>query len=162
MPYISTEALVGAALLVVLAFGYQYIPKAGSEDTAGSARKKQRKKPKKSGTTTTAPVETKQNGKPPGSTMGSDAGLKSGARRKPAQSETTPNGKSAPSTSVDGRKEEATSGPVSRRGTATGAAPSFAAAAASGTNSGGGATQAKPKTLAEKIAPKPRNGRVDE
>jgi len=51
MPYISTEALVGGAILVALALGYQYIPlpsSVASETSSGSAKKKNKNK-KKSG-----------------------------------------------------------------------------------------------------------------
>jgi len=51
MPYISTEALVGGAILVALALGYQYIPlpsSAASETSSGSSKKKNKNK-KKSG-----------------------------------------------------------------------------------------------------------------
>lgn len=52
MPYISTEALVGAALLVVVALGYQYIPvggSGGSSTTSKSSKKKNKKKSKGAG-----------------------------------------------------------------------------------------------------------------
>jgi hypothetical protein len=51
MPYISTEALVGGAILVALALGYQYIPlpsSAASGTSSGSSKKKNKNK-KKSG-----------------------------------------------------------------------------------------------------------------
>ena len=51
MPYISTEALVGGAILVALALGYQYIPlpsSAASATSSGSSKKKNKNK-KKSG-----------------------------------------------------------------------------------------------------------------
>jgi len=51
MPYISTEALVGGAILVVLALGYQYVPlpsSAASGTGSGSSKKKNKNK-KKSG-----------------------------------------------------------------------------------------------------------------
>lgn len=51
MPYISTEALVGGAILVALALGYQYIPLSSSSasgSSSGSSKKKNKNK-KKSG-----------------------------------------------------------------------------------------------------------------
>ncbi|KAK6907213.1 hypothetical protein I204_03694 [Kwoniella mangroviensis CBS 8886] len=51
MPYISNETLIGAALLIVLAFGYQYLPSSGPTSTHhsqdGSASKSSKKRAKK-------------------------------------------------------------------------------------------------------------------
>ena len=51
MPYISTEALVGGAILVGLALGYQYIPLTSSvaSGTSSGSSKKKNKNKKKSG-----------------------------------------------------------------------------------------------------------------
>lgn len=83
MPYISTEALVGAALLVVVALGYQYIPKAGEGGAGAGARssksskKKNKKKNKSAGskddTAPAVPVssdsKTEKKSQPNGSTQ---------------------------------------------------------------------------------------------
>jgi hypothetical protein len=55
MPYISTEALVGAGLLVVLAVGYQYLPLAASSGSANSKKNKKNKKKSKGVATTNEP-----------------------------------------------------------------------------------------------------------
>ncbi|WWC97089.1 hypothetical protein V866_003967 [Kwoniella sp. B9012] len=51
MPYISNETLIGAALIIVLAFGYQYLPSSGPTSTHhsqdGSASKSSKKRAKK-------------------------------------------------------------------------------------------------------------------
>jgi hypothetical protein len=51
MPYISTEALVGGAILVALALGYQYIPlpSSATPGTSSGSSKKKNKNKKKSG-----------------------------------------------------------------------------------------------------------------
>lgn len=62
MPYISTEALIGAGLLVVLAVGYQYIPKATSSASSSGSKNKKKNKNKKKGLSaadTQASVSTK-------------------------------------------------------------------------------------------------------
>ena len=138
MPYISTEALVGAALLVVLAFGYQYIPKAGAE-----VKKKTKRKNKKvsGGTATSEPESTSS---------------KKGKKRKPTkQGRAATNGRAGSDEEVESVERQG--GPSLETSAASNGAPSFAAVA------GGSSTnKVKPKTLAEKIAPKARKTKVDE
>jgi hypothetical protein len=71
MPYISTEALVGAALLVIVALGYQYIPVTSADGSSSTNSKSSKKKNKKKSRTTgdvaisSAPLERTE---PPKST----------------------------------------------------------------------------------------------
>lgn len=104
MPDISYEALAGAALVIVLAVGYQYLPK--SDSAISKSKKKNKKKVKKEGE--------------------SAKGVES--VKKPKTAVPPPITPSDPS-------------------------PSFAEVAA---------PEPKPKTLAQKIAPKNRKTKVDE
>lgn len=123
MPYISTEALVGAALLVVVALGYQYIPKTGGEAATASKaiKKKNKKKAKASG----------------GSTTASD--IKDAVTTGPSSSK---------------KGNETIKSKENGAGSTSKAAPSDPAQVSRQT--------AKPKTLAQKIAPQPRKSKVDE
>lgn len=64
MPYISTEALVGAALLVVVALGYQYIPisTTGESSSGGSKSSKKKNKKKSKATGASSGEATSANG----------------------------------------------------------------------------------------------------
>lgn len=121
MPYISTEALVGGVLLLVLAFGYQFIPKS----TDGTAKSK------------------KKNKKKSGGLVPDKAGIKE--KRGKSREDAHP-------------KEEIPLKPIPTDLSAFSTPPTSFAAAASQPP----AKPAKPKTLAEKIAPKPRKTKVDE
>ena len=127
MPYISTEALVGAGLLVVLAVGYQFMPTGSGSGSANSKKNKKNKKKTKSAATGNeqqvvsvplppAPVATS---KAAANGLKQDISAKESTTAKPAD------------------KAESTVQPAQP-------AP------------------AKPKTLAEKIAPQPRKSKVDE
>lgn len=143
MPYISAEALIGAALVVVLAVGYQYMPTSGSE-TAGGAKKNNKKKNKKKskgGELSSVPV----------SEVESDAGKhvkKKDKRKAKGKSEAKVIKTAAGPTGTAHKVEEAKSESESPE------PPSFAAAA--------GSNPTRPKTLAEKLVPKPRKTKVDE
>lgn len=110
MPYISTEALVGLGLIGVLAWGWQYLPKATPSTNSASKSKKKNKKKNKA--TSTDGPELRQDPE---------------SRRTDLKEEPKP---IAPETGPEQKKDVS--------------APS------------------KPKTLAEKIAPKPRKTKVDE
>lgn len=145
MPYVSTEALIGAGLVVLLAFGYQHITSTAPNATgAAAASKKKNKKNKKKSKTDDAPSATV-------SEIESDAPHV--AKGKGKKKATPVPVALAPVT--DKAPEKPPSAPVSQE-----AAPpaSFASAA------GGSTPKAptKPKTLAEKLVPKPRKTRVDE
>lgn len=131
MPYISTEALVGAALLIVLALGYQYLPNAPGSAGSKASKKKGKKKSKSTQIEETRP-------EPP---------------VKPAAK-----GERKPSGSGDSRAapplEKQVSGGESASDRAEHGATFFTAIT-------GGYQGAKPKTLAEKLAPKPRKSKVD-
>lgn len=116
MPYISTEALVGAALLVIVTLGYQYIPIRGRDGSTPSKTSKKKNKKKAKGNVSNSANSDGQGG-----------------------STTTPAAKG--------------NGPAVTE--ESGAAATKAAAPVSG-------TAAKPKTLAQKIAPQPRKTKVDE
>jgi len=132
MPYISTEALLGAALLIVFAIGYQYLPKSGMPGS--KATKKKNKKKAKPGPTEETVTESTSKG----STKGNRKDIPPVRKGEGHTAGTIP----------------ARNGvPVS--GGAVQAVPSFAAVA-------GGSQPTKPKTLAEKLAPKQRKTKVDE
>ncbi len=133
MPYISTEALVGAALLVVLAVGYQYLPKApgGSGSNAAKKKGKKRSKPTPAEEAQSEPAaKTGSKGKRKPSGSGEDVSRAAQAAKQAGNSTSMP--------------DEVTNG-----------SPSFAAVA-------GGSQSAMPKTLVERLAPKARKTKVDE
>ncbi|RSH84411.1 uncharacterized protein EHS24_005931 [Apiotrichum porosum] len=147
MPYISTEALVGAALIVVLAFGYQYTstPNTDGSQSASKKNKKNKKKKSKGGAAdepssipaseieSDAPQSTKKN-------KGKGKGKNVAAVAPVVQVVKAPSPSPSPTPTPE---------PV--------AAPSFADAAA-----GGQSKPSKPRTLAEKLVPKPRKTKVDD
>lgn len=139
MPYISNEALVGAGLLVAVAVGYHFIPKATST-SASSANKKRKNKNKKRAV--------------PGAATAVD---------EPLSSEEGKNGKNgkrkdaaAGGTAASAQKHTTTTANASKAGES---APSFAEVAAPASTD---PAPRKPKTLAEKLAPQPRKTKVDE
>lgn len=147
MPYISTEALIGGALLIVLALGYQYLPQTTSSSSTSKSKKKNKKKTK-------TPIEQELGKAGPISTGGgakkgkkgkqTSAGIPNGNGAREQDSRDTSQPPSAPSQPETlGTKQAAQS-------------PSFAAVASASSQT------AKPKTLAERIAPKPRKTKVDE
>ncbi|KAK4687261.1 hypothetical protein P7C73_g2870, partial [Tremellales sp. Uapishka_1] len=133
MPYISTEALVGGALLAVLVLGYQYIPK--TTDPTGkssNAKKKNRKRTK-------GDKAVEVNDLPAKSTPVFNAkNDKARPKPEPSPAEPRPEASPVPATAQQPASEDDPS-------------PSFAAAAA-----------ARPKTLAEKLLPKTRKTKVDD
>jgi hypothetical protein len=133
MPHISTEALVGAALVVLLAVGYQYIPKANAP-----ARKKKTKRRAKASTATA--VATPSNA--PGADTASKERAIATSKGVSRSTITTRDGSSEPNLSSESSDQPS----------------SFSAAA----KIPPAAPQQRPKTLAEKIAPKPRKTKVDE
>ncbi|GFZ42712.1 hypothetical protein JCM24511_00429 [Saitozyma sp. JCM 24511] len=147
MPYISTEALIGGALLIVLALGYQYLPQTTSSSSTSKSKKKNKKKTK-------TPIEQELGKAGPTSTGGgakkgkkgkqTSAGIPNGNGAREQDSRDTSQPPSAPSQPETlGTKQAAQS-------------PSFAAVASASSQT------AKPKTLAERIAPKPRKTKVDD
>lgn len=168
MPDISYEALAGAALLVVLAVGYQYIPKGalqpGSTPSSGgsSKNKKKNNNKKKKGSATASGNGV---GGIPGGAHGSGGLSESdegASTSKTDASQSTAVGKSK-------NKGKGQSAPASASASGT---PSFAAVASEPNGSEEGQLAPgqekkqqqvqKPKTLAEKIAPKARKTKVDE
>ncbi|GMK58231.1 hypothetical protein CspeluHIS016_0502630 [Cutaneotrichosporon spelunceum] len=146
MPYVSTEALVGAALVVVLAFGYQQMTSTGSHNdnnSSSTASKKKSKKNKKKKTGADTPVDTPvvlSEAEEPKSEP------KKGKKGKPltlVKQEIKPLPTTIPTPAVGATPEE--SEEIE--------SPSFAAATR---------TRTKPKTLAEKLVPKPRKTKVDD
>jgi hypothetical protein len=123
MPDISYEALAGAALVIVLAVGYQYLPKAedGQRSSSGKSKKKNKKKVKDEESTAVQAIDNvKEKTK--------EVGKKAKIARPPVDPAPTP----API------KPESPSVEVAEGG------------------------ERKPKTLAQKIAPKNRKSKVDE
>jgi hypothetical protein len=117
MPYISTEALVGAALLVIVALGHQYIPTAGGESSTASKSSKKKNKKKAKGNNASTTTSDNKDG---------------------AATTTTTTKNVSASTTIDvAVKTPLDATPVSGQA-------------------------AKPKTLAQKIAPQPRKSKVDE
>lgn len=154
MPEVSYEALAGAALLVVLAVGYQYIPKGALDGVAGagangSSSSKNKKKNKKKGK---------------GAASGG-AGSKEEVAGTSAE-ETDTAGPTAP-TSAKGKGKKGKSASNSSTPTAS---QTFAKVAKepNGSQEGelaphqGQEQGRKPKTLAERLAPKSRKSKVDE
>jgi hypothetical protein len=147
MPYISTEALIGGALLIVLALGYQYLPQTTSPSSTSKSKKKNKKK-----NNTKTPIEQELDKTGPSSTGGgakkgkkgkeSSARIPAGTREQDSRDTSQPPLSTSPPQTV-GQKPSAES-------------PSFAAVASASSQA------AKPKTLAERIAPKPRKTKVDE
>lgn len=131
MPYISTEALVGAGLIVLLAFGYQYTTAPGSTASSKKAKKKAKRKSGKAG----GPVEASSV---TASEVDSDVPAVAKKSKKGSKATPTPaaSSTSAPLEQVQSQPPPADDGAASQ--------PS------------------KPKTLAEKLVPKPRKTKVDE
>ena len=138
MPEISYEALAGAALLVVLAVGYQYIPKGALEQVTGPSSANSGKNKKDDGTsaddTDTPALATKAGST--GSAKGTGKKSKSSASNAstPTASETFAAVAREPEGSAEGEL-------APHQGQEQGK---------------------KPKTLAERLAPKPRKTKVDE
>lgn len=143
MPDISYEALAGAALVIVLAVGYQYLPKA--EDAPSGKSKKKNKKKAKSGDDSGSATET----------------VKQGAEvMKAKAAEVTKKAKGAPKAvekKAETKPQSDKPTPVPAPITPDTSAPSFAEVAAESADEA-----PKPKTLAQKIAPKNRKSKVDE
>lgn len=145
MPYISTEALVGAALLVALAFGYQHITASGNDATSSAKKKKKnnKKKSKSAVPDDVAPIavasgsetETKNN--------------KSKKKNKGKQQATVKDPKSTPPATTP-------------RSPAPEPVPDEPKSFAEAAQEDGSQEPKKPKMLAEKLLPKPRKTKVDE
>ncbi|KAL1409536.1 hypothetical protein Q8F55_003520 [Vanrija albida] len=152
MPYISTEALIGAALVVVLAFGYQYIPKAtdgAAQGGSGSGKKKNKKSKRKTVTGKSGAAGNSDEAPSAATTeVDSDAPAKAKKGKAKGKAAAAPVPAAAPAPAVVAE--------AARDQPAEAAPASFAAAA------GGSTTPAKPKTLAEKLVPKPRKTKVDD
>ena len=133
MPQISTEALVGTLLLIALAVGYQYLPKITETPGPKGAKKKGRKKVKL--TLAEEPQPEKQHG----------TGTK-GKRKPSGQGDEV--GMATKTASI-GKSQESVNPTASIRRNSLDDAQSIPASA-------------KSKTLAEKLAPKPRKTKVDE
>lgn len=148
MPDISYEALAGAALVIVLAVGYQYLPKFDSTASASSSVGKSKKKNKKvKGTKAESAEEEADSGQ--GSSLETDKKVKKKAKGKPIEG-----GKASTNVPPPIKPESAS---IS---TST---PSFAEVAAEESDQGAvKVVNDKPKTLAQKIAPKNRKTKVDE
>lgn len=145
MPYVSTEALVGAALVVLLAFGYQYTSTSTSQGASSSSAKKNKKKSKRKGGKAGIALEAQSS--VTASEVDSDA---------PASSLSKPPASKSKKTPTSNVSKPATTLPVAHDIPAKAEPTSFADAA------GGSSQPAKPKTLAEKLVPKPRKTKVDE
>ncbi|CAK9783486.1 hypothetical protein CC85DRAFT_287174 [Cutaneotrichosporon oleaginosum] len=151
MPYISTEALIGAALVVFLAFGYQHLTSttsvANSNDAAAKKKNKKHKK-KKTGqdgsADTPATVSEAEESKP-----GPKKGRK-GKHSAPLKQEVKQDVRLSPGS---------VSAPAPQTPEVPAETPSFAAAAG---GSPASVPRPKPKTLAEKLVPKPRKTKVDD
>jgi hypothetical protein len=88
MPYISTEALVGAALVVGLALGYQYIPLPSSLASAGGGgSSKSKKKNKKKSSKASNPGATVTDGSRHDGPTPVDSGLKAGGKVEEAKAD---------------------------------------------------------------------------
>ncbi|RXK41230.1 hypothetical protein M231_01380 [Tremella mesenterica] len=139
MPYISTEALAGATLLLVLVFGYQYIPKASSDSAVASKSKKKQKKKNR-------PVDHGEISDTSMMASQSDTSrAKASEADLPSHTSTTSKQKSKARASSQSPAQTGTTQPLS-----------FASVAASH------AGPSRPKTLAERIAPKPVKTKVDD
>lgn len=140
MPDISYEALAGAALVIVLAVGYQYIPKADADAAGPGASGKSKKKNKK---------------KVKGSKLEE---VESGSA-----SETSKKMEEAKTKAKKGKGERSNTSipPAPAPIAAEPEAPSSAEVTSDGTEQTK-EEKAKPKTLAQKIAPKNRKSKVDE
>ena len=134
MPYISTEALVGTLLLIALAVGYQYLPKA-SEAKGSRAGKKRNKKKSKS----TAVEES--------SAGSASRSAKVQAKSKSAQLHE--NGHETIHSKASNNHRLSISEETADINIAHGA-------------TGNNQQSSKPRTLAEKLGPKVRKTRVDE
>ncbi|TXT04251.1 hypothetical protein VHUM_04249 [Vanrija humicola] len=153
MPYISTEALVGTALVAVLAIGYHLMPKGAEAGSSGGSGKKKNKKSKRK-TTAAAAVKSgaaagNSDEAPSAATteVESDAPAKAkkGKGKAAAKASPAPAPKPAPA-AVDTARDQPK--------------PASFAAAAGGSSTP--SAPAKPKLLAEKILPKPRKTKVDD
>ena len=133
MPQISTEALVGALLLIALAVGFQYLPKTTETPGLKGAKKKGKKKAK------LGPAEELQLEK---------------------QFRTVTKGKRKPSGQGDGVGMAARSASIGESQESMGPVASIRRNSLDDAKSKPVPT--KPKTLAEKLAPKPRKTKVDE
>lgn len=156
MPYISTEALIGGALVLVLAVGYQFLP---TSSASKSAKKRGKKKAKGSGAGSGHASDELKLLVEAQATSGGPEGKKAGKRKKAKEE-----GKLAPPV-VQGQAQSTTSVSASSGPSASSDSgedtpaepPSFASVAG-----GSGQAKGKPKTLAERIAPKARKTKVDE
>lgn len=146
MPYVSTEALVGAALLVVLAFGYQHITISGTDTTSPAKKKKKnnKKKGKWAVTEDAAPITV---------ASGSEAETKSSKNKKKNKGKQQAAAKESQPT-----PPPATTPQPSAPEPDSDEPKSFAEAA----QEDGPQEPRKPKMLAEKLLPKPRKTKVDE
>lgn len=148
MPDISYEALAGAALVIVLAVGYQYLPKAegGDGPRSGKAKKKNNKKKAKAGEESGSSTEA----------------VKQGVEEvKKKAKEVVKKGKNAVAAAPAPAPQPTAPEPI----TPESSAPSFAEVAAEGVDEKESTPKpemSKPKTLAQKIAPKNRKSKVDE
>ena len=136
MPYISTEALVGAALVAVLAFGYQHIPTRSATSGSAKSSKKKNKKKNKGVSEGESRIEPAVNTK----------GKQKREKGAPPKRDTPP---TSTSTATAASTVTPNDLPVPVE------PPTFA-------HKAGNAAPARAKTLAEKIAPKPRKTKVDE
>lgn len=103
MPYISTEALVGGAILVALALGYQYIPlpsSSASGTSSGSSKKKNKNK-KKSGKGSVGQEGQREDAEPLKQQEGGKSKMGNGSIDKPSMKGTddTANGQTPPASS---------------------------------------------------------------
>lgn len=148
MPYISTEALVGGALLVVLALGYQYVVAGKSDfDTASPAKKKRKtnkKKNKPSSVDEVISVTTASASEP--------------ETAKSTKSEKKAKGKQRAAVNDLQHPAQPSPAPVSPEPVTTPEESKSFADVASDVPRGA----VKPKMLAEKLLPKPRKTKVDE
>lgn len=99
MPYISTEALVGAGLLVVLAVGYQYMPTGAASGSANAKKNKKNKKKSKGAATPNEPQLTSvplPPGPPSGQAKPAENGLKPETSANEPQLERPPAGSEPP------------------------------------------------------------------
>jgi hypothetical protein len=146
MPYISTEALIGGALLIVLALGYQYLPQTTSPSSTSKSKKKNKKK-----NNAKTPIEQELDKAGSSSTGG---GAKKGKKGK--ESAKIPTGTREQDSRDTSQRPSSSSLPETVGQKQSAESPSFAAVASASSQA------TKPKTLAERIAPKPRKTKVDE
>jgi hypothetical protein len=123
MPYISTETLIGGALLIVLAVGFQYLPKSTSQSKG--SKKKNKKKSKGSVLEDEPSLKGQDGKKGKGKRKGVNRGIEGSGGVEVVEEK-------------DDRPQ--VSMPLPTAST----------------------MDSKPKTLAEKIAPKPVKTKVDE